>query len=195
VRKIVRKFVRSWSMAIAVTAVLGVQTLLAGEVPIDAGALAEIKLPVPEDQAEKTYLGLKRDSDFSLRHIDADSVIIEVFSMYCHICQGEAPKVNQLHKLIDGDPKLRRVKLIGIGTGNTPLEVDVFRKKYNVSFPLFPDDDINIQKAFPNPVRTPTFVVITLGRGTNVGAVQALEGRFESAEEFLKSIMPALSAK
>jgi hypothetical protein len=189
------KFVRGWSMIIAATAVLWGYPVGAGEVPINVGALAAIQLTVPEDQAEKNYLGLKKDSNFSLQHIDADSVIIEVFNMYCHICQGEAPKVNQLHKLIDGDPKLRRVKLIGIGTGNTPLEVDVFRKKFNVSFPLFPDDDLNIQKAFPNPVRTPTFLVVTIDRGTNVGVVQALEGKFESAEEFLKTIMPALSAK
>jgi hypothetical protein len=87
------------------------------------------------------------------------------------------------------------LKLIGVGTGNTAMEVDVFRKKYNVPFPIFPDDNFMIQKAFSNPIRTPTFVVVTIDRGKKFALAHAMEGRFESPEEFLKSIGHALTAK
>ncbi len=189
-----RKAVTCWGLAFAV--VLGVGTLRAGEVQVNAGALAAVRLSVPENQAEKNYLGLTDSGDFSFRHIKADTLIIEIFSMYCPICQGEAPKVNELHKLIEREPKLRhKVKLIGVGTGNTPLEVELFRKKYKVSFPLFPDDHFMIQKAFPKPVRTPTFVVLTINRGKKFAVAHALEGRFESAEAFLKSVTGSLSTR
>jgi len=184
------------SIASVIAILLVGPPLQAGEVPVNADVLAAMKLPIPDDSSEKDYLGLTRSGDFTLQHIKADKVIIEVLSMYCPICQGEAPKVNKLHKMIQQDPKLSgRVKLIGVGVGNTPLEVGIFKNRYKVTFPIFPDDDFGIQKGFQHPIRTPTFVVVTINRGKEFTIVHALEGKFESAEKFLESIMADLAAK
>ncbi len=123
---------------------------------VDAGALANLRLSMPDSAASKNYLGLKGTDTFTIPQIKADTVIIEIFSMYCPICQAEAPVVNELHRLIEKTPSLKgKVKLIGIGAGNSAFEVEVFRKKYNILFPLFPDEKFGIQKALsradPNP--------------------------------------------
>jgi protein-disulfide isomerase len=90
-----RKTSTCWGIVFVVAFVLGGETLRAEDLQVNVAALAAIKLLVPENPAEKTYLGLTKSGEFSVRDIDADVVIIEVFSMYCPICQGEAPKVNE----------------------------------------------------------------------------------------------------
>jgi thiol-disulfide isomerase/thioredoxin len=128
---------------------------------VDAGALAGLRFSTPENAGAKAYLGLKDSGAFTLPQIKADTVIIEIFSMYCPICQAEAPVVNKLHQLIEKTPSLKgKVKLIGIGAGNSAFEVEVFRKKYNILFPLIPDEKFDIQKALSGPIRTPTFIAV-----------------------------------
>ncbi|HUH65156.1 MAG TPA: hypothetical protein VLZ07_01875 [Syntrophales bacterium] len=59
--------------------------------------------------------------------------------MYCPYCQREAPNVNDLFARIERDPALKgKIKIIGIGTGNTSCEVHVFKKQYNVPFSRLP---------------------------------------------------------
>jgi len=154
-----------------------------GTLEVDLDNFALIRLPGPQDSAERQYLGLSTGDAFTLPQVKAQAVIVEIFNIYCPICQASAPEVNKLHKSIEKDPATKdRVKLIGIGTGNTPLEVSVFRNKYGIEFPLFPDSESLVQKAFAKPLRTPTILVLDLDRSGKATLVYSHVGKFTDPE-------------
>jgi thiol-disulfide isomerase/thioredoxin len=156
---------------------------------VDVEKLGQIKFAAPENPTERKYLGLAGSGEFKLTDVQGKYIIIEVFSMYCPICQREAPKVNEVHGLIaKSSAHSETVKLVGIGAGNTPFEVDVFRRKYSVPFPLFPDDNFLIQKVFSQQVKTPTFIILkNLGK-KGLELVDLHVGQLDTAEKFSKNL-------
>ncbi|CAB5138466.1 hypothetical protein D3OALGA1CA_3700 [Olavius algarvensis associated proteobacterium Delta 3] len=51
--------------------------------PLAVGSrLPDIVLPLPEDQSSLDYLGLSGEGTFEIPQIDAEIVIVEIFSMY-----------------------------------------------------------------------------------------------------------------
>lgn len=164
--------------------------LVAAEKSTITGAvLAPIKLPVPQDPTAKNYLGLTGEGSFAISQIKAQVVLIEIFNMYCNNCQREAPRVNELYQLMNKDTKLKgKIKMIGIGVGNTPLEVEVFKKTYKVAFPLFPDTDYAIHKAC-GEVRTPYFIGVKIQADGSLNVFLTKEGGFQDPAQFLKQIV------
>jgi thiol-disulfide isomerase/thioredoxin len=163
--------------------------------PVKGGVLPQMKLPVPEDPGEKGYLGLSGSGFFSIPQIKAKVVIIEIFSMYCPKCQQIAPGIDKLYYLIESDPNLRnKIKLIGIGAGNSFYEVNVFRKTFNTPFPLFPDEDFSIHKALGN-VRSPYFIAIKINKDGTHRVVHSELDSFNEARAFLESIVAASGLK
>ncbi len=137
--------------------VIGVTAVTGKGFCAEAGSGLDFELPVPDSASHRQYLGLKDTDRFSFAQIKADIVIIEIFSMYCPICQKEAENINALYHLIQSDPAVKkRIKLIGIGAGNSAFEVNFFRQKYDIPFPLFSDSDFSIHKKI-GQVRTPHF--------------------------------------
>ena len=91
--------------------------------------------------------------------------------------------------LIENNPDLKsRIKLIGIGAGNTPFEVQVFKRKYSVSFPVFSDEDFTLHKAF-GEVRTPFFIGVRINDDGTHRVFYAKLGGIEGAESFVKLIL------
>jgi hypothetical protein len=52
------------------------------EPPAVGGTLPPLELAVPQDEGAKSYLGLSGSGQFTVPDINAQAVIIEVFSMY-----------------------------------------------------------------------------------------------------------------
>ena len=161
---------------------------LTADQPHPGEALPSFVLSVPGNEAQKAYLGLSGGGSFKIAQIKARIVIIEIFSMYCPHCQREAPMVNRLYEKIENNLSLKgKIKLIGIGVGNSPFEVNVFRKRYHIPFPLFPDIDFVIHKAF-GEARTPCFVGVQLDENGNDQVVYSKVGDLGNMDYFLHSI-------
>jgi len=160
----------------------------AGNPPKPGETLPTFTLPTPENPAQKSYLGLTGDGAFKISEIKARLIIIEIFSMYCPHCQRDAPTVNQLYEKIEADPSLKdAIKLIGIGVGNTPMEVDVYKKRYHVPFPLFPDADYALHKLL-GEARTPCFIAVRLDKDRTEQVIHQHVGGLGDVDEFLASI-------
>jgi len=164
------------------------------QISVNADILADLNFNSPENLADKKYLGLSDGKNFKLPQVKARLLIIQIFSMYCPICQRDAHAVNELHDLIQKVPGLRdEVKMLGVGTGNTPYEVNVFREKFKVAFPLIPDDNFAIQKALSDEIRTPTFVLVKPTAAGKLEIVLTKVGEIKESGEFLKKIMEKLN--
>ena len=156
-----------------------------GSPPSTCDKLPDIKLSVPKNPLHRDYLGLPDETFFKIPQIKAKVVIIEIFSMYCPYCQREAPEGNRLYNIIESDPALKgKIKVIGIGTGNSSFEVDVFRNQYSVPFPLIADEDYSVHKSF-GEVRTPYFLGIKINEDGTHRVFYSKLGEFTGAEPFL----------
>lgn len=155
----------------------------------------EIELSKPSNPAELKYLGLSGSGFFKINQIKAKVVIIEIFSMYCPYCQAEAPNVNRLYALIEGNPLLKdKFKIIGIGINNSIFETDIFKKKYKVEFPLIPDGDFKLHKIM-GEVRTPYFIVVKLSGGKSPEVIYSRLGALENNNIFLEQVVKSAGLK
>ena len=120
--------------------------LFAQNTPAEGDMFPDLKLPLPPKMQEREYLKIDR-GPFLLSQIDSKVLIVEIFSIYCPICQKEAPIVNWLFRAISANPELEsRVKVLAIGAGNSLYEIDAFRNLFKVKFPLIPDADFSVLK-------------------------------------------------
>ena len=169
--------------------------LPANKPPAKGETLPVFNLPIPKSSGEKGYLGLSGDGLFKIPQIKAKVVIVEIYSMYCPYCQKDAPGINELYNLIEKNPDFKnKIKMIGIGAGNTSFEVETYKKTYQVPFPLFPDKDFAIHKAC-GEVRTPYFIVLKINDDGTHQIVHAQLGNYPGAEPFLEIVLKASELK
>ncbi len=167
-----------------------------GEEKDFTGPLKALKLIVPEDAAQRAYLGIEAKSgEISLNTIKADILVIEIFSMYCPHCQKHAPVANQFFAAIEKNKAARdRIRMIGIGVGNSPYEVGIFKEKYSPPFPLFDDRNSAVVNAFSGIV-TPYYFILRLEEGKAFEVLYSKGGGYTDAEEFLGMIMDLTGIK
>lgn len=108
--------------------------------------------------------------------------------MYCPVCQREAANVNTLFNLIEKNKSPVQIKLIGIGAGNSSFEVDFFKKKYTIEFPLFSDSDFTIHKKI-GAVRTPHFFGLVLQKNGEFRIFYSKSGDISDPAIFLKTLL------
>ena len=161
----------------------------AGQCPSEGDVFPDITLSVPKQEGDKDYLGITDTENFTIKGIKAQVLIIEIFSMYCPFCQKEAPIINELYELIQSKPVLKdKIKIIGIGAGNTQFEVDFFKSEYSIPFPLLPDESFSVHKAV-GEVRTPYFFVLQIKPDGSNKIIYSKAGSIQDARSFLELIV------
>jgi thiol-disulfide isomerase/thioredoxin len=164
-------------------------TAFAGQYPSTGDVFPEITLPVPKQSNDKAYLGITDAEDFTITQIKAPVIIIEIFSMYCPFCQKEAPLINELYELVQSKSVLKdKIKIIGIGAGNTQFEVDFFKSEYSIPFPLFPDESFSVHKAV-GEVRTPYFFALQIRPDGSNEIIYSKAGSIHDPRAFLELIV------
>ena len=142
-----------------------------------------------EDQA---YLGTPQRGFFSFREIRGSLFLIEFLSTYCYNCQKQAPIFNEVYASVEKDPELKeRVKIIGIAAGNNLTEVEQYKKKYKIPYPILPDSKFVAHNAVGSP-RTPFTIWVrkeTQGKGV---VVSTHLGPFESAAKAVEETKAVL---
>jgi hypothetical protein len=134
--------------------------LLGGCATAPVPTSADLQLSIPEDAIDRDYLGLPQGTaKFRLEEIRCEVLVVDCFDMYCHICQSGAKHVNELYRMVQEHDFGNRVKLIGLGLGDSPLEVATYKEKFKVPFPVFPDRRSTVAKQF-GPVRLPNLIVL-----------------------------------
>ena len=163
--------------------------------PVEGGKLPAIRLPIPTDSDEKIYLGLSGEGFFEIPQIKAEGVLIKIFNIYCPVCQSSALAMVKLYRQIENNPDLKnKIKLIGIGAGNTVAEVEFFRQTYNIPFPIFPDEDLTIHNLL-GEVRIPSFIAIRIEKDGSHEIVHTHLGGLTDTTLFLALIVEAYGIK
>ncbi|MGL1863569.1 MAG: peroxiredoxin family protein [Pseudodesulfovibrio sp.] len=140
----------------------------------------------------KAYLGVSSDT-FKLTDIKADYVFIEAYSMYCPVCQRDAPRMNEVYETITKADPNGTVKFLGIALGNTAFEVTFYQKKFNVEFPLVRDEDYVIHKAL-GEIPTPTFYIVKL-TGATPEILYVKEGEAEDKDALIQIVLDKTGLK
>lgn len=184
------------SMILAMLILASAAAMAATNQPPPVGSsLPDMKLQKPAESGDLKYLGLSGSGIFSADQVKTQVLVIQIFSMYCPYCQKDAPNVNRFYGLIENNPRLKgKIKILGIGVGNTQYEVAAFKKKYKVVFPLIPDADFKIHEIV-GEVRTPYFMAVKLNSPKKLEVVYSKLGAHEDVEAFLAEIIKLADVK
>jgi peroxiredoxin len=159
--------------------------------PVKGSKLPFINLPIPKNLNEKKYLGLSGDGFFTINQIKTKAVLIKIFNLYCPVCQSTAAAMTELFHQIEENSDLKdKIKLIGIGAGNSLLEVEVFKQTNHIPFPVFPDEDFTIHKVL-GEVRTPFFIATRMNRDGFHEIVHTHLGALTEVRAFLDLMVEA----
>ena len=97
--------------------------------------------------------------------------------------------MNEFYQAIEQRQDLKgKIKIIGIGIGNTPADVHYFKKKYKVPFPLFPDEDRSIHKTLGEP-RAPYFIGVKIDKDGSSQVFYSKLGAFGKPDKFLAQML------
>jgi thiol-disulfide isomerase/thioredoxin len=134
---------------------------------------------------EQNYLGIPPKKVFSFREITGNLILVEFLSTYCINCQRQAPIFNEVYSSIESNRRLRgKVKMVGIAAGNNIQEIQIFKKAYNIPYPILADAKFDAHTVVGSP-RTPFSIWARRDAQGNSVVVSTHLGLIDSAKSVL----------
>jgi peroxiredoxin len=151
-----------------------------------------IHLPNSLSQMEKKYLGLGEKEIFSLDEIKSDLIVVKYLNTNCPYCIKLLPVFNEIYQTLEQDPTLNgKIRIVGISTGDTLAEVEDFKRKHTVPYPILPDPEFKAHKAVGEP-RVPFIVVGKRGKQGKWVVTSVHVGLIFSPENFVGELKTIL---
>lgn len=133
-----------------------------GNLPSIRSTLPPLLLEPPASREESQYLGINHGEKFPLARVNSRLVLIEIIGVYCPVCHTQAPLFNQLFRRIQKDFTLaKKVKLLAVAVGATPMEVSYLKQELKISFPIIKDQAFTIHKLLGEP-KTPFTMLVNI---------------------------------
>ena len=126
----------------------GPKLLLPGDV------FPETRLTVLKADTDRPYLGLPEGATgFHLSETKPEFLLVEVYSEMCTFCMEQMTVYGQVARALESEPGLAgRVKMIGLGMGQTDRAAAGMRKEPGAPYPLFADKGQHVFKALGSPL-------------------------------------------
>ncbi len=162
--------------------------------PKEGDLFPDVAISAPDTKAGVEYLGLKPGAKtFKIKDVASPYVLIQFFNAYCPHCMAEAPDMEKLFQTVNSGTLKGKLKVMGVGMGNTPFEVKLFREKYKMTMPLSVDQEYLAHAAMGSP-GTPSYVMVR-NEGGKSKVVFVQEGRFHSPDSFLATVTAKMKEK
>lgn len=161
-----------------------------GGEPISEGMdLPPFEMSMPDSDAFRKYLGVDSLKSFSASDISGKLLFIEAFSTFCPVCHRNAPVLNNLYQIIEGDSELSKdVKVIAIAAGNKYPQIDSYRENVKAPFPIVEDPYLKFFKGIGSP--GVPFMMLASKEGkvlmTHIGMIEDLDQILGKIREFQK---------
>ena len=160
-----QRLIRIHVFAVVAALVLLTAPALAADLPEPGDVLPPLSFQAPDAPGDGAYLGLGSNRAFSLSDVDAELIMLEIVGVYCPVCFEQAPTLNSVFKQLRRDPVLGgKVKLLGLASGVTPMEIQAMREGQNARYPIVGDPDFVLHERLGSP-KTP-FTILVRPDGT-----------------------------
>jgi hypothetical protein len=167
---------------------LGALPAAAEELPKPGDTLVPLVLTAPADKAEQGYLGLAGGTPFGLKDLGAPFVLLEVIGVYCPQCHQQAPKFGQLFKRLKRSGLDKRIRMLAVAAGGTPMEVAYLKEQGAYPFPVVPDEGYVVHKLLAEPKTPFTMIVSREGevRFAHLGVIEDVDGFFAEIKRLVE---------
>ena len=150
--------------------------------------IGNVSFAAPVTAEGAAYLGLRGQTPFTLSDIKAPYVVVESMYIHCAHSRAQAPILNELYRLVAGDPRLRnQIKFVAAHQGLGQDAAKRWKKSMNVPFAVVPDTGSRLSAAMNF---SPYPVTMLVDKGGTVLWVRV--GEFHDAYGALQGIKKAI---
>jgi peroxiredoxin len=108
--------------------------------PLLGKPFPDLRFPEFLGAADYESLGLRgRDGEVKLSEITGELLVLEFFNKYCLTCWRQAPQLQTFSQLLEPGDLRGRVQILAVGAGNGPRELEEFRRRFELTYPIAPD--------------------------------------------------------